>query len=100
MPLYFRGQSIAFELWKSDIEKGNIRESFFASQVGKEYPVFSSLKTDFLVLDKKQRIEIEVGGKSKGRKQIKGLTDAFVFKDGIEIGHANVIPLYLTGFLY
>jgi hypothetical protein len=95
--LYF---TIAFELWKSDIEKGNIRESFFASQVSKEYPVFSSLKTDFLVLNKKQRIEIEVGGKSKGRKQIKGLTDAFVFKDGIEIGHANVIPLYLIGFLY
>jgi hypothetical protein len=52
------------------------------------------------ILDKKQRIEIEVGGKSKGRKQIIGLTDAFVFKDGIEIGHTNVIPLYLTGFLY
>lgn len=95
--LYF---TIAFEIWKSDIEKGNIRESFFASQVGKDYPVFSSLQTDFLVLDKNQRIEIEVGGKSKGRKQIHGLTDAFVFKDGIEMGHANVIPLYLTGFLY
>jgi hypothetical protein len=51
-------------------------------------------------LDKKQRIEIEVGGKKKGGKQIEGLKDAFVFKDGIEIGHANVIPLYLIGFLY
>jgi predicted AAA+ superfamily ATPase len=95
--LYF---TIAYEIWKSDIEKGNIRESFFASQVGKDYPVFSSLNTDFLVLDKTQRFEIEVVGKSKGRKQIKGLTNAFVFKDGIEMGHANVIPLYLTGFLY
>jgi hypothetical protein len=70
------------------------------SQFYRVYSIFSSLKTDFLVLDKTQRIEIEVVGKSKGRKQIKGLTDAFVFKDGIEMGHANVIPLYLIGFLY
>lgn len=95
--IYF---TIAFELWKSDVEKGNIRESFFASQVGKDYPVFSSLNTDFLVLDNDRRVEVEVGGKSKGRKQIAGLENAFVFKDGIEIGYANVIPLYLAGFLY
>ncbi|MCP4149507.1 MAG: ATP-binding protein, partial [bacterium] len=63
--------SIAFELWNSDIQKGNIRESFFAAQVGKDYQVFSSMNTDFLVTHKDRRIEIEVGGKSKRRKQIK-----------------------------
>ncbi|MCP5053879.1 MAG: ATP-binding protein [bacterium] len=95
--IYF---AIAFELWKSGVDKGNIRESFFASQVGRDYPVFSSINTDFLVIDGERRFEIEVGGKSKGRKQIKDLDNAYVFKDGIDIGFADSIPLYLAGFLY
>ena len=95
--IYF---AIAYEMWKNDVEKGNIRESFFASQAGKDCTVFSSTQADFLVLNQKRRIEIEVGGKSKRRTQIKDLPDAFVFKDGIEIGYGNSIPLYLAGFLY
>jgi predicted AAA+ superfamily ATPase len=95
--IYF---TIAYELWKNDVEQGNIRESFFASQVGKDYPVFSSLNVDFQVMQGKKPFEIEVGGKSKRRKQIAGLEDAYVFKDGIEVGFADSIPLYLAGFLY
>ena len=60
--LYF---TIAYELWRSDIEKGNIRESFFASQLGREYPVYTSMEVDFLVIDKVHRYEIEVGGKKR-----------------------------------
>jgi len=92
--------AIAFETWRSDIDKGNIRESFFSSQVGKDYPVYSSSAVDFLVLGKNRRLEIEVGGKNKRRKQIDGLDNSFVFKDGIEIGYGDCIPLYLAGFLY
>jgi predicted AAA+ superfamily ATPase len=92
--------AIAFETWRGDIDKGNIRESFFASQVGKDYRVYSSSVVDFLVLDKNRRLEIEVGGKSKSLKQIEGLKNAFVFKDGIETGYGDSIPLYLAGFLY
>lgn len=95
--LYF---TIAYELWRSDIEKGNIRESFFASQLGREYPVYTSMEVDFLVIDKTHRYEIEVGGKNKKRKQIGNLKDAFIFKDGIEVGYADSVPLYLAGFLY
>lgn len=95
--IYF---TIAYELWRSGIETGNLRESFFASQVGKDYPVFSSLNTDFRVECGDRRIEVEVGGKSKRRKQIKDLEDAYVFKDGIEVGYTDSIPLYLAGFLY
>ena len=95
--LYF---TIAHELWRSDIEKGNIRESFFASQSGREYPVYTSMDVDFLVLDKGHRYEIEVGGKNKKRKQIKDLKDAYIFKEGIDVGFADTVPLYLAGFLY
>lgn len=91
--------SIAYEFWKSDIDKENIRESFFASQLKKNYQVYSSFNTDFLIIDKNRSIEIEVGGKNKRNKQIKSLENAYVFKDGIEIGFSKSIPLYLAGFL-
>jgi len=90
---------IAHEMWKND-EIGNVRESFFASQLRPYYPLFSSRKTDFILMDKKNPVEIEVGGKNKKKKQIKDIQSAYIFKDDIEIGHANVLPLYLAGFCY
>jgi predicted AAA+ superfamily ATPase len=95
--IYF---AIAYDLWRSDIEKGNVRESFFASQIGQKCPVYTSTDVDFLVIDKDRKYEIEVGGKNKKRKQIRNLEDAFIFKDGIDIGFADSVPLYLAGFLY
>lgn len=95
--IYF---AIAYELWKGAVDKGNIRESFFASQISGHYRLFSSAHTDFLLLDESSRHEIEVGGRSKKKKQIKNLMNASIFKDDIEIGTGNTIPLYLAGFLY
>jgi len=92
--------AVALELWKREADKGNIRESFFASQIGTLYPLFSSLQTDFIVCVGKKEFEVEVGGRSKKKKQIKGLKNACIFKDTIEIGAANIIPLYLAGFLF
>ena len=65
-----------------------------------QHPVFSSMQTDFIVMDKENPVEIEVGGRNKKKKQIKNIQSACIFKDGIETGHANVVPLYLAGFLY
>ena len=42
----------------------------------------------------------EIGGKGKTRKQIRNLDKAYVVKDDIEVGHENVIPLWMFGFLY
>jgi len=92
--------AIALESWKKEADKGNIRESFFSSQIGTRYRIFSSLHTDFIVCEGKKEFEVEVGGRSKKRKQIKGLENACIFKDGIEIGAADTLPLYLAGFLY
>jgi len=62
--------AIALEFWKREADKGNIRESFFASQIENRYRIFSSLHTDFIVYEGKREIEVEVGGKSKKKKQI------------------------------
>lgn len=50
---------------------------------------------DFLI-DK--RFTFEVGGKSKMKKQIIGIPDAYLAKDGIEIGFSNVISVWIFGF--
>jgi len=78
-------------------QKGTIREVFFASMMMDRYDLSIPTKGDFLVND---RYIFEVGGSSKGFKQIKDLPDSFVVADDIEIGSGNKIPLWLFGFLY
>ncbi len=78
-------------------EKGTVREVFFASQLIDRYTLSIPKKGDFLVDDK---YTFEVGGKSKGFKQIKDLPHSYVVADDIEIGSGNKIPLWLFGMLY
>ncbi len=80
---------------KPDI--GAIRESFFVSQLKQIHQVHYHHQGDFIIDDK---IIVEIGGKSKDNKQIKGLDNAFLAIDDIESGQQNSIPLWLFGFLY
>jgi hypothetical protein len=43
---------------------------------------------------------LEVGGRSKSKKQIAGVSNAFLVTDDREYGFNNQIPLWLFGFLY
>jgi uncharacterized protein len=43
---------------------------------------------------------VEIGGKNKGTDQAKTTSTGFVVRDDMEMGYANVIPLWLFGFLY
>ena len=45
-------------------------------------------------------MKFEIGGRKKGKKQIADVENGFVVKDDIEIGYANVIPLWAFGLLY
>jgi len=54
-------------------------------------------KGDFLIDDE---ITVEVGGKNKTGRQIKGLQNAWVVKDDIEYAYKNSIPLWMFGLLY
>lgn len=75
---------------------GNIRESFFANQVGHLFSLTYPKSGDFLV-DSKYLFEI--GGKKKGTAQLQGQDNAFIAADDIEIGRKEKIPLWLFGFL-
>ena len=78
-------------------QKGTIREVFFASMLIDRHDLSIPKRGDFLV---NNQYTFEVGGSSKGFKQIKDLSDSFVVADDIEIGSGNKIPLWLFGFLY
>ena len=76
---------------------GNARETFFFNQVEYQHKVKASKQADFFVDD---MFTFEIGGKNKSKKQICDLDNAFVVKDNIDIGHENIIPLWLFGFMY
>lgn len=76
------------------IEKGNIRETFFANQLTATGNLFYSTEADFV--DNKGRI-FEIGGETK---KVSYSQNVFLAVDGITIGFRNKIPLWLFGFLY
>ena len=90
--------AISNELWTHNPDLGNIREAFFVSQIQETF--FASETVDYTILVNNTKIEIEIGGKNKSRKQIKGIDNGYILKDHIDVGYKNVIPLYLAGFLY
>lgn len=81
----------------SNANIGNVRETFFFNQLSKKNKVNASAKTDFLVNEK---FAFEIGGKNKTQKQIKGINNAYLVKDSIEMGANNNLPLWIFGFLY
>ena len=76
---------------------GSVRESFFVSQLSSTHTVHYHDKGDFIVDD---TYVFEIGGPSKGDAQLNDVTNGFVVRDEMETGYANVIPLWLFGFLH
>lgn len=95
--IYMENTNLLYAFGSPPINEGNLRETFFANQVGKRYQLEYSEKGDFLV---DSRYIFEIGGKNKKKDQIQGETNAFVVADDIEMGIGNKIPLWLFGFLY
>lgn len=75
---------------------GNLRETFFYNQTRALLPVRASREADFTIGD----YTFEVGGKKKGQRQLEGANHGIVVRDDIEIGHANIVPLWAFGLLY
>lgn len=76
---------------------GTVRETFFVSQLQTRHKVQLSKQADFMIDGK---YTFEVGGKSKGQKQIEGIENAWIVKDEIELPMLNAIPLWMIGLLY
>ena len=94
--IYLGNTNLVYALSEGKPEVGNLRETFFLSQMQVNQEVFASKAADFIIDGK----TFEVGGKSKSKKQIAEVKNAFVVKDDIEYGYENTIPLWHFGMSY
>ena len=85
-----------YVLSPENIDKGNLRETFFLNQMRVKYPVIASQKADFEI----GNYVFEVGGKNKNQKQLDNNPNGYIVKDDIEFGYRNVIPLWAFGLTY
>jgi predicted AAA+ superfamily ATPase len=100
--IFLENTNLMYLLKGKRCEKGTVRETFLANQLGYEHVIELPATGDFLVDGK---FLIEVGGKNKTSEQTGDTPQnkqgrAFIAADDIEYGHANKIPLWLFGFLY
>jgi predicted AAA+ superfamily ATPase len=76
---------------------GNVRETFFCRLTSEVGRVNAAAKGDFQL---GQDVLVEVGGRGKSDRQVRGERSAYLALDDIEVGVARRIPLWLFGFLY
>ena len=81
----------------ANADRGTLRESFFANMLNKDHSISMPQAGDLLV---DRKLLFEVGGRSKGYKQIANIPDSYTVNDGVDIGFENKIPLWLFGMLY
>ena len=94
--IYLDNTNLIYSLADNTSDIGNIRETFFLNQMRVKHDVFASTIADFIIDDK----TFEVGGRSKGQKQIKDIENGYIVKDDIEHGYLNTIPLWQLGLTY
>ena len=94
--LYLHNPNIAYVLGETDADRGNLRECMFLCWTKEKFEVLGSDISDFEI----NGLTFEVGGKTKGRHQLKKASQGYVVKDNIEYAVGNEIPLWMFGFLY
>jgi len=96
--IYLENPNLHQVLTPGKTDKGSLRESFFLNQLRNAgHEVELPKQGDFMI---DETYTFEVGGKSKSFTQLKGLKNAFIAADDMEIGGFNKIPLWMFGLLY
>lgn len=93
---YLDNTNLIYALAENEVNTGNLRETFFLNQTRVKNSVISSCISDFQI----GRRTFEIGGKSKGKKQIENAEEGYVVKDGIEFSSDNILPLWWFGLNY
>ncbi len=96
--VYLHNASLIMALAEGQPNKGNLRETFFYTQLaGAGHRVTYPKAGDFLI---DNSYLFEVGGANKGNQQIADHKNAYLVLDDLEYGSVNKLPLWLLGFLY
>ena len=94
--VYLDNTNLMYALSDGQVDAGTVRETFFFNQMRVNHKVTSSPISDFEI----QGRTFEVGGKSKGKRQITDAKEGYVVKDDIEYGYGNVVPIWAFGLNY
>ena len=94
--VYLSNTALAYLLAGKQTDIGNVRETFFFSQLRNDHDILASRKADFEI----GSYTFEVGGHGKGQRQIADAKDGYIVKDEITTGMGNIIPLWHFGLLY
>ena len=94
--IYLDNPNLIYALADGAVNVGNLRETFFLNQMRVKNPISLSSVADFRIGNR----TFEVGGKSKGTKQIESAEEGYVVKDGIEFSSGNILPLWWFGLNY
>lgn len=95
--IYLNNTNLMYAMAPEMTNAGNIRETFFYSQLRVDHFMRQHKTADFEI---DNRFVFEIGGRTKEQKQINGVENAFVVKDNIEFTAGKTLPLWLFGFLY
>jgi predicted AAA+ superfamily ATPase len=95
--IYLNNTNLLFALAEEQVETGNLRETFFLSQVQAFGKISIPKQGDFMIDNK---YIFEIGGRNKTSKQISGIKNARVVKGELEYPAGNDIPLWMFGLLY
>lgn len=95
--IYLDNTNLLFALAEQQVDTGNLRETFFLSQINVMSKITMPKQGDFFVDNK---YTFEVGGKDKSRKQIADIKNAWVVKGDLEYPIGNDLPLWIFGLLY
>jgi predicted AAA+ superfamily ATPase len=90
--VYMHNTNLLYAIAPNNIDKLNLRHTFFYNQLTYAHSVKSSAKADFLVDDTHHFL---VGG-----HKTEAARGVFAASDMIEVGHGKKIPLWLLGFMY
>ena len=94
--VYLDNTNLVYSLAEGEMNVGNVRETFFFNQMRVNNPVITSSVADFRIGE----AVFEVGGRSKGLRQIQGIEQGYVVKDDIEFSSGNILPLWWFGLNY
>ena len=90
--IYMHNTNLLYAIAPNNIDKLNLRHTFFYNQLAYAHTVKSSEKADFMIDD---TYHFLVGGHRTAAGK-----NMFAAADMIEIGKGKKIPLWLLGFLY
>ena len=94
--IYLDNTNLIYALCGSTVDIGNLRETAFLMMTRVRHEVFTSPVSDFTI----EGNTFEVGGRKKGKRQIRDVEHGYVVKDDIEYATAGEIPLWAMGLGY